>query len=181
MSMFRSIAGQSFLDHTNTPQPSEYVPPRTVWTSQPGRQSPLSPLSAEHPSSPVRGGDDYYEDVEPRFSEPAGASNPGMPPQLLAGTSGELPKSTSSESLPEGPRSPAASDISHYTSISERPVNPLWGDEAQRRAAPAPTRSDMLLSTNPDFTISSGRRRRGAGPMPMLQEVRGSSRYASPT
>lgn len=60
-----------------------------------------------------------------------------------------------------------ASEASHFTSISERPVNPNWQPPAQ--SGPQPRRQqDVLLAQNPDFSIPGmrgGRGRGGNGPI----------------
>lgn len=112
-------------------------------------------MSQSPAHSRQRSGDQYYEDIEPRFAEentgpPSGTG--GVPSVLMAGRSaGEIPSFTSSPNPREspsppppppplniphdaiaaglGPSSPASSDISqgsHFTSISERPINPRW-------------------------------------------------------
>lgn len=69
----------------------------------------------------------------------------------------------------EGPRSPgAASDTSHFTSISQRGINPMWrpgpGEMPMGRGGPAygyqpqrgpprPRQEDVVLEANPDFSI----------------------------
>jgi hypothetical protein len=85
----------------------------------------------------------------------------------------------SNENLPAGMRSPTGSDTSHFTSISQRGINPAWrpapgsyangpgstASAAQRR------REDVVLAANPDFSLPGlpsgrgGRARRG-GPLP---------------
>lgn len=85
----------------------------------------------------------------------------------------------SNETLPAGMRSPTGSDTSHFTSISQRGINPAWRpgpgsysngpgttvSAAQRR------RDDVVLAANPDFSLPGlqagrgGRGRRG-GPLP---------------
>ena len=61
-----------------------------------------------------------------------------------------------------------ASEASHFTSISERPVNPNWRPQSGS-VGPEPRRQqDMLLAGNPDFSIPGmrgGSRRPGAGPV----------------
>lgn len=98
----------------------------------------------------------------------AGANDlsPRSDRQILA-TDSITPLGSSQEDLPEGARSPGqgserASEASHFTSISQRPVNPNWrpvgnhpgasmmGSTAsgmQRR------REDVILTANPDFAI----------------------------
>lgn len=80
----------------------------------------------------------------------------------------------SNENLPAGMRSPTGSDTSHFTSISQRGINPAWrpsvgsypsgpgstASAAQRR------REDVILTANPDFSLPglpSGRGARGRG------------------
>lgn len=82
------------------------------------------------------------------------------PPQggehLIAPQTAVLDRNSSSSSLPEGARSPAASDTSHYTSVSQRGVNPNWdgprgGPPPPRRQGPG--REDLVLGANPDFSL----------------------------
>ncbi|KAF3051686.1 regulator of ime2 [Didymella keratinophila] len=90
---------------------------------------------------------DYYEDVDPKFAEPARPNPPAMPTSLMPGgynsnpnllaaperppqlVDPNLPRTSSYEDLPDGSRSPAASEASHFTSVSQRPVNPAWRPE----------------------------------------------------
>lgn len=184
-----------------------YVPPRTNWGG-PESPSRYDSLPAEMPSgeshvagyreaAPARrrvnsgGSDIYYEDVDPRFAE----DQPPLPvaedqeksrvPMLL--TPGQqhqyrpeplsLPPSHSYEDLP-GARSPAESETSNFTSVSQRGVNPNWrpgnGGEfsslgPMRRPPGArdqqQMRQDVLLQGNPDFALPGmtgpGRRARG--------------------
>lgn len=69
--------------------------------------------------------------------------------------------------------------MSHFTSISQRPVNPRWRPPMQ----PAQQRTNMLLEGNPDFDLSAGRQRGGTGPggrMPTLSTLREVTRYPVP-
>jgi hypothetical protein len=147
---------------------------------------------------------DYYEDVDPKFAEPARSNPAPMPTSLMPGgyahpnmsnpsflsappplTSSDpnLPRTSSYDDLPDGSRSPAASEASHFTSVSQRPVNPNWRPEMGAPAgqfAPygggGPRRpmrqEDAILeanSANPDFAIPAmagrgrGRGRGGRG------------------
>ena len=83
------------------------------------------------------------------------------------------PNGSSQEDLPEGARSPAqgserASEASHFTSISQRPVNPNWrpgpgmgGPGSAYAGGPPPSsasaaqrrREDVILNGNPDFSL----------------------------
>ncbi|KAL6702693.1 hypothetical protein ACN47E_001240 [Coniothyrium glycines] len=176
----------------------------------PIQDSPVE-LPAQHSqmgtpkSHPVELSSDYYEDVDPRFAEPRPNVAPPMPPSLMPGgfTSSNpqflsapnngnpnLPRTESYEDLPEGSRSPAASEASHFTSVSQRPVNPNWRPEMgassgqfQPYNGRRPVRQeDVILeanAANPDFAIPGGlpgrgrgrgrgRGGRGGGPMPPL-------------
>lgn len=132
----------------------------------------------------------YYEDVDPRFAEntdvvsalpqrnpniqhqqsvpPNSYNNHSLPMNLYnnqnpspEGSDGRLPHSTSYEELPVGARSPAESDNSHFTSVSQRGVNPNWrpghGGEfnnfGPRRPQQQQARHDVILANNPDFEL----------------------------
>lgn len=95
-----------------------------------------------------------------------------------------LPRNGSYENIPEGARSPAGSDASHFTSVSQRGVNPNWrpgpgsvmsggsqmggnmgmGGQPMNRG---PRRDDVILGANPDFALpgAGGRGRGGMGGM----------------
>lgn len=146
--------------------------------------------------------DNYYEDVDPRFAEPSqshpstvqshlpSALTPGLHPQLpqqgvieIASdyNNGYLQPSTSYDPIPEnthdsGVRSPAVSDGSNYTSISQRGINPQWrpppeqatgmGSVPNRKPTGQQQRGpDVLLNSNPDFElpIQGGRAGPGGG------------------
>lgn len=161
-----------------------------------------NPLRGPAPSSNPEPSSDYYEDVDPRFAEPTKANAPPMPTSLMPGgysanangsnpnflsanpppplntSDPNLPRTASYDDLPEGSRSPAASEASHFTSVSQRPVNPNW-----RPDMPAPAgqfgpyngqgrrpmrQEDVILeanAANPDFAIPGmpGGRGRGRG------------------
>jgi hypothetical protein len=170
-----------------------YVPPRHNWNE--GRSSPLNPTRQATDPSPVpvagathrrqNSGDNYYEDVDPRFAEPT-PPPVTMPSALLPGNPGRVPPnpsnpslnttgldgSASYEDLHNGSRSPAESDRSNFTSVSQRGVNPRWNPAVgnanpmpalnQRRGPPPQQRNEILLSSNPDFELP-GPRGRGGG------------------
>jgi len=79
--------------------------------------------------------------------------------------------SNSYEDLHSGSRSPAESDRSNFTSVSQRGINPRWNPgmggpnpmplPGGRRPVPPPQRNDILLNSNPDFEIPGGRPRGG--------------------
>ncbi|KAF2857008.1 pali-domain-containing protein [Plenodomus tracheiphilus IPT5] len=135
---------------------------------------------------------DYYEDVDPRFAEPVQAHQlPPMPPSLMPGgfsssnpnlltapnlSDPNLPRNSSYDDLPEGSRSPAASEASHFTSVSQRPVNPNWRPDMGAPAgqfAPyngngrrAMRPEEVILQANaenPDFAIPGRGNGRGRG------------------
>ncbi|PGH03669.1 hypothetical protein GX51_03933 [Blastomyces parvus] len=195
---------------------AEYIPPRAAWEEplrEPtlpviARQSPSphghssEPRSVEHlavdttrpPVARSTSRGDYYEDVEPRFAEPG-----DVPAALTPGALGELQPSTSFEDLPEGAHSPAASETSHFTSISQRGVNPKWRSPEAEVRRDKQKRQDILLGSNPDFELPVGRgrgggpgsRRKAATPAmpsipatpPLLNNSRndGGGRYPTPT
>lgn len=163
------------------------MPPRQGWNQGPGRNSPSvpSPLSApsrptELPSSrgsPAPGGSpapppaaDYYEDVDPRFADPPGG--------IFPSTNLSIPKTNAYEDtleIPPGapPRSPAESDRSNFTSISQRGINPRWNPSPPPLPPPVARRpvvrpSDIALNSNPDFELptrgSPGRNQGGMIP-----------------
>jgi hypothetical protein len=141
---------------------------------------------------------EYYEDVDPKFAEPQRSVPQPMPTSLRPGgyatqppapnptflaapyqpgnsSDPNLPRTSSYDDLPDGSRSPAASDTSHFTSVSQRPVNPDWRPEM---GAPAgqfqpygtgrrPLRQeDVILeanAANPDFAIPGAMPGRGRG------------------
>lgn len=157
---------------------SPYVPPRQPWGGN-GRSSPLNPgtQAAELPSPTAAvhkrqdSGDNYYEDVDPRFAEQPQAGPAEVPALLSSGYPQNqglrslnvhgLDGSNSYEDLHSGARSPAASETSNFTSISQRGVNPRWN--GPQNYAPMPTRrpvqpqNDILFNSNPDFQLPGGR------------------------
>lgn len=151
----------------------------------PIQDSPIElPAQLSHVGAPLPNrmerSSDYYEDVDPRFAEPTQVHHPPpMPSSLMPGgfsasnpnllsapnhSDSSIPRTASYDELPEGSRSPAASEASHFTSVSQRPVNPNWRPEM---GAPAgqfqpyngrrPMRQeDSILeanAANPDFAI----------------------------
>lgn len=139
--------------------------------------------NSSYRGSPVpapQAGGEYYEDVDPRF-EPApsvqGTSAP--PPQLRPSGSYE-----DIRDIPQGSRSPAESDKSNFTSISQRGINPRWnapppfpapnqaggyGMTAIPRRPLGPSTNEVLLNSNPDFELPTARaspQRMGGGMIP---------------
>jgi hypothetical protein len=136
-----------------------------------------SPVGPTHKRG--NSGDNYYEDVDPRFVEPPlnvpaaaipPALAPGYPPNnnlrpiQTAGPRG-LDGVNSYEDLQSGARSPAESERSNFTSVSQRGVNPRWnggpGYAPMPNRRPAPPQNDILFNSNPDFQLPGGRGGRG--------------------
>ena len=177
---------------------------------------PLSPIQASPTNSRHRraGSESYYEDVDPRFAAPDESSMVGAPipttltpgPQIPTvrhptpdrlnfGQDHEGPtlqRDGSYENI-EGALSPAMSDTSNFTSVSQRGVNPNWrpppgygpgsatGAPQQRRNE----QNDMILGQNPDFMLpgmrgpSRGGRGRGGMPRPNPTGLTPPGRYPS--
>ncbi|KAG2413901.1 pH-response regulator protein palI/RIM9 [Aspergillus terreus] len=141
-----------------------YVPPRAGWGADLRVGPSPSPVHAygargmnRSPQTHVRSNSgDYYEDNDPRFANrnESAVGNPRLPTALTPGNNGEQ-KLT--EGLAEEPSSPTTSDISHFTSISERPINPRW----RPPPLPAQQKRDVLLENNPDFDLRAGAGRGG--------------------
>ena len=151
---------------------------------QASANSAVSRRQTEPETAPVPAGSDYYEDIDPRFAE----ANQNT--DLVAMTHGSMAPShlsipgvsaASYEEVPSGGRSPAESERSTFTSISQRGVNPRWnggtpyanmagGSHTSRRLVPQrgpPSLGTDILSTNPDFELATpGRRRGGTGTIP---------------
>ncbi|EXJ57665.1 uncharacterized protein A1O5_12455 [Cladophialophora psammophila CBS 110553] len=174
----------------------------------PGRhgQSPVElPTSGSHvggyngqprrPRVNSGGSDVYYEDVDPRFASdpeppmpqhlrveersrrPPPLLTPGPPGHYRPDSYNEIPPTNSYEELP-GARSPAESENSNFTSVSQRGINPNWrpgnGGEfnslGPARRRDHQTRQDMLLAGNPDFELPGA-----MGPPRLLMRGRGGS------
>jgi hypothetical protein len=174
-----------------------YVPPRQAWQGE-GRSSPLS-RPAELPGQighrRANSGDNYYEDVDPQFAEPRITAPSPVPAALAPGYSANngsasnlrplqpvvrLDGNSSYEDLQSGARSPAESDKSNFTSVSQRGVNPRWnggpGHAPMPNRRPLPQQQDILLNSNPDFQLPGrgGRGGGGRGPSP-AQMIPGSA------
>lgn len=150
-----------------TPGSTHHSPPAIHYTSPPASYTGVGAPSRHHadgyPSAPVL---NRNSDIMPSAE---GVSN------------------ASYEDLPPGVRSPTGSDTSHFTSVSQRPVNPNWRPQHSAAGSnvggaypggflgpgsTAPTtasgvqrrREDVVLAANPDFSlpgVGSGRGGRG--------------------
>lgn len=164
-----------------------YVPIRAAWDSGPSAPAELPSSTsniggypAPRPNRVNSGGSDiYYEDVDPRFAAEAELppllpnEHGGLPPALAAGPQQQRsyndespdslqirppPLTNSYEDLP-GARSPAESETSNFTSVSQRGVNPNWrpgygGDFNNLPPARRPSNTQArLLDANPDFQL----------------------------
>lgn len=112
--------------------------------------------------SPTRGpsnNNNYYEYVDPRFASSQNNRNDGrlLPPPI------EAYEDVHASS--NGARSPAESERSNFTSISQRGINPQWNPNAPPMPShphaaqfrkPVQQRHDVLLD-NPDFKLAGGR------------------------
>lgn len=166
------------------------------------------------------------EDVDPKFAEPpvpsvapaADFEPPQMPTILTAGrnpnepspvsSQEQIPRAHSYEDMP-GARSPVESEVSNFTSVSQRPMNPNWqpghGGEFNSfgpgQVRQQQRRQDMLFSNNPDFELPGmgpprsrggfGGRGRGGymgrqntpmrpPPLSALEGISGDGRYPAP-
>lgn len=159
-----------------------YIPPRQAWGEQHRQPSPLNaatthvggpaPVVAAHKRT--SSADNYYEDIDPRFAE-APSHPSAIPPPLNSNVNRALDPSQlagSYEDIQSGARSPAESEHSTFTSVSQRGVNPRWNDRAGNGGygAPMPSRRpvnnpppsqqrDLLLTSNPDFELPGPSRR----------------------
>ncbi|KAL4722321.1 regulator of ime2 [Fusarium chlamydosporum] len=114
------------------------LPPPAAWNQGAGRSSPKapSPLMTGRPTvappgrntppvmqQPAAGGNsNYYEDVDPRFATeaPLANSNNNLQPPPIEPIYEDIHANNA------GARSPAESEHSTFTSISQRGINPRW-------------------------------------------------------
>lgn len=164
--------------NTSTPNASTSNLQENRSLSPPDEAAEARPLTQES----------YMEDIEPRFADqpaPGGLRPPPEMPQPLSSTPTPPPLATGGlaqpsmrpplstlqvpansggyDDTPQGARSPAESDLSNFTSISQRGINPRWnppppsmmgnGYGGPRRPPPQRDTNDMLLNTNPDFSL----------------------------
>ncbi|KAF4984212.1 hypothetical protein FZEAL_552 [Fusarium zealandicum] len=169
----------------------QYAPPAAAWNQGGGRHSPRaqSPLVTGQPAAEVAGRNtppvaqqtmtggtsNYYEDVDPRFaSETPPATSHLQPPPIE-------PIYEDIHANNAGARSPAESERSTFTSISQRGINPRWNPNppppmpyqqgphprrpVQQQQQQQQKRQDVLLD-NPDFSLPGSRNARGPGMVP---------------
>lgn len=163
---------------------SQNTPARTGWNQEATHKSalppPLHPGGSPSPEIPTPRPApqeiSYIEDVDPRFADPPKVASPVHRPTPPPAIDTDF-----NDSLPEGARSPAESERSNFTSISQRGINPRWpgnnpppqmmmgfGGVPPRR--PVQQQPDVLLDSNPDFQLpgmrgaAAGRGRGGYPP-----------------
>jgi hypothetical protein len=169
-------------DNFNGPRsPGRYASPPAELASGDRNVAGYGGGSNRRPRVNSGGSDLYYEDVDPKFATDQVPPLPQnfqdqqnrVPSLLTPGPPGQgahyrpdslhLPPSHSYEDLP-GARSPAESETSNFTSVSQRGVNPNWrpgnGGEFNSFAPRRPPggrelqmRRDVLLVNNPDFEL----------------------------
>ncbi|SZF00553.1 unnamed protein product [Blumeria hordei] len=119
-------------------------------------------------------GNNRYDEADHVFLPPPNISAPFAPrptkaiPGILTGFNTERDKSN--EDLRFSPCSPAESEYSNFTSVSQRGVNPQWNGDTTGELKdpkynrdpvpirkPTQQRNDVLLSGNPDFSIPAAR------------------------
>ncbi|KAL7918872.1 SUR7/PalI family domain-containing protein [Trichoderma austrokoningii] len=154
---------------------------RAAWNQAAGRSSPqvaplapLAPLTTARrrggpttdlsgttaPVANTEAAGNYYEDVDPRFDQtahtPPGRRTP--PPPLRLQPTAEVDYEEM-RAAAGGTRSPAESEHSNFTSISQRGINPQWNPPPMPTRRPVQQqqqRQDILLD-NPDFKLPGGR------------------------
>ncbi|CAK7271541.1 regulator of ime2 [Sporothrix epigloea] len=184
---------QGRTSRASNAESTQYVPVRAGWHAprDGASNSPVHGVTAAEPGIVHRNNwsrtpEAYVDDADPRFAEAADEnhalqSHPSLEPIAVDA------HSTSYEDIPQGARSPAESERSTFTSISQRGVNPRWnppppnlmpsyggqGYAVSRR--PVRDANETLLSSNPDFSLPSGGRRPGGPPRPNHGNAGGSS------
>ncbi|KAK8099373.1 SUR7/PalI family-domain-containing protein [Apiospora kogelbergensis] len=165
-------------------QDESYTPPRQAWNQGTGRNSPrmpsplnVAPKAADLPSrtppppAPAASDSNYYEDVDPRFTEtPPRALQTGPAPPLRDPM--REPSYDDDMHAAAGAKSPAPSERSTFTSISQRGINPRYqppvppggyGQAPPRRPVNQQNGVDVL--NNPDFQLGPARKP-GGGMLP---------------
>lgn len=148
--------------------------PRAAWNQATGRSSPqvapLAPLITARrgptpdlsgttaPVSNAKGAGNYYEDVDPRFDQtahtPPGRRTPPPPIRLQPTAQVDYEEMRAAAG---GTRSPAESEHSNFTSISQRGINPQWNPPPMPTRRPVQQQRQDLILDNPDFRLPGGR------------------------
>ncbi|EEQ35582.1 hypothetical protein McanMca71_003010 [Microsporum canis] len=165
-----------------------FIPTRNDWTKN---DQPVLPIDARDSPSPpgdtntqprdmtrspprdAHPTNTYYEDVATHFISTSNPDPAFIPSALTpGGTAPEPTEPNTSVDAANGPRSPV-SDISHFTSVSQRGINPKWHPpEWDNPREKVQKQREALLVSNPDFQLGdpvgrSNSARRG-GRMPQV-------------
>ncbi|PNP37268.1 hypothetical protein TGAMA5MH_10837 [Trichoderma gamsii] len=161
-------------DGSRYSQDEQHMAPRAAWNQATGRSSPqvapLAPLITARrghtpdlsgttaPVSNAKGAGNYYEDVDPRFDQtahtPPGRRTPPPPIRLQPATEVDYEEMRAAAG---GTRSPAESEHSNFTSISQRGINPQWNPPPMPTRRPVQQQRQDLILDNPDFRLPGGR------------------------
>ncbi|KAK5742391.1 regulator of ime2 [Elasticomyces elasticus] len=156
--------GSSYGQQRMPPQAQD---PNLLQTPHPRFNSQSRQDRGEIPSYVSGSGDGSGGETDPGHSTSAFLERPAS----------DNPES-SNENLPTGARSPGeGSEASHFTSVSQRPVNPNWRPQGPPSAYGGPgsamgqttasaaqrRREDVILNANPDFSLPGMAPSRGRG------------------
>ncbi|TQS36896.1 hypothetical protein Golomagni_02645 [Golovinomyces magnicellulatus] len=167
-------------ENRNSPYPvAETPPPLPMGSNGPlfnelSNYREASPRNIpQRPWSPSASSSNYESSLQ--YSKSQSATPAPFAPQpikIIPGFQTGIPleKDADLDYFNAGPRSPADSEMSSFTSISQRDVNPKWkaenNNEPPRKAmfherTEMKQQHDILFQANPDFTIPVGRGGRG--------------------
>ncbi|RKF55496.1 pH-response regulator protein palI/RIM9 [Golovinomyces cichoracearum] len=164
----------------NSPYPvAETPPPLPMGSNGPlfnelSNYREASPQNTQKPSWSPSASSSNYE-LSLQYSKSQSATPVPFAPQpikIIPGIQTGIPleKDADLDYFTAGPRSPADSELSSFTSISQRDVNPKWraesNNEPPRKAMfhqkiEMKQQHDILFQANPDFTVPVGRGGRG--------------------
>ncbi|KAK2861494.1 hypothetical protein FQN49_004145 [Arthroderma sp. PD_2] len=148
---------------------SAYIPVRNDWTKN---NQPLSPIDARGSPSPLGPNpqprdmtrsppratphptNTYYEDVETHFTNSSNPDPAFIPSALTPGSTTGEPQPRNSLDVVHGALRSPVSDISHFTSISQRGINPNWQPpEWDNPREKVQKQREAVLGSNPDFDL----------------------------
>lgn len=161
-------------DHDqHTALPSALTPgANAAYRMPPSTSNPPIPTIVNHSSSPVLSPAGGADGADASHDPSSGLMVAPMTRTDLAHSTPSLEERDrdSNENLPAGMRSPTGSDTSHFTSISQRGINPAWRPSGPPSALGTSTasaaqrrREDVILTANPDFSLPGIMPGRGAG------------------
>lgn len=157
--------GPPSVNHSRTGSDHYYedVDPRfAVDGPLPSHNGPPSPVpNALTPGAPVQ----RYPSPAP-ISPPFHLETPDAMPRSGANNREADPAFEDAATMPDGARSPTESEASHFTSVSQRGVNPQWRPPPGPTLQPPPRkmshrRDDIVLNANPDFALPGMQSSRG--------------------